>query len=248
MLKKMRIILIGAAILMAGVILTIIMNFVRSSMILSMGIIATNQIQSAVKWIFSIVGGSITCIGLSQFVISTVKRAKQYLIVKKGQSFRSKTSSTGEIRDQLKIMKNYRTGLSDDIDDCLRQLDQIDSILSRFDQLITTNTADAVSGSKVGLEEIRQTLNANFKWVINSSIAAGNGSSNATEQCRDKIQRAIGANSRVLEEGEKFLSELADNISKDDASGVTVKLNAWMKTISEQNKQSRILGDEKYEN
>lgn len=134
--------------------------------------------------------------------------------------------------------------LSGDIDDCLGQLDRFNNIMSRFDRLITTNSADQVSGSRVGLEEIGQTLNVNFKWVINSSIAAGDD----TSDCHRKICRAIESNNAILNKGDDFLSELADNISSDLASGITIKLDAWMRTLSEQNKNSRILGDENDEN
>jgi hypothetical protein len=145
-------------------------------------------------------------------------------------------------------MKIERPKLNKEIDNCLEQLDSINRKFERFDHLIKSNEAVSVSGARVGLVEIEKTLCTNFKWVINSSIAADEDDSSIADkfydQCRNRIRRVIDANNQSLDKGSQFLLEIADNISQIETGRNTILLDAWLETIRNQNKQS-LIGDEK---
>jgi hypothetical protein len=248
-MKRARFLLIGTGCLLAALLAWVVLKSLRTSMIVEFGVIFANTVRSVVLWTLVTVGLVAVAIGLYQLIRGAARDSSKDKLRRSSLAYRAKTSGQKEIRDQLMIMKEVRPRLSSAIDRCLGQLDSMASQFDRFDQLITSNDADAVSGARVGLEEIESTLCANFRWVINSSIAAEDGDSPETDafydQCTDRIDRAVKRNDEALEKGNQFLLELADNISQT-GTGDTTMLDAWLETIRAQNKQSLIrMGDER---
>jgi len=244
-LKKSESLYIGAASLMIALLTWIVLKAVRTSMIISIGIIATNYISTGLVWLFGLIGITMTGIGLYQLI----KGSSQDRLKKSSLAYRSKTSGQEEIRDQLKIIIATRPKLRQEINDCLNQLDSVKSMYDRFNQLIKSNEAEFVSGAIVGLKEIERTVCSNLKWVINSSIAAEEDYSSATDkfydQSRERIRQVIDANDLIIDKGNEFLLALADNISQMDASSATTLLDSWLEVIREQNEQSTIMGGRK---
>jgi hypothetical protein len=215
------------------------MRAVRTSMIVQIGIIATNTVKGVLFWLFIAVGVLVTGVGLYRLVKGIREDSSRDRLTKNSLAYRAKSSGPKEIRDQLMTLKGLRPKLSELIDKCLGQLDVIAGQLARFDQLVASNDAQGVSGARVGLEEIERTLISNFKSVINIGIAASAGESSETDaRCTEMIERAVAANAKALEKGNQFLLEIADNISKFVSD--TTMLDAWLKTIRDQNKLSLI--------
>lgn len=245
MQKKGMSLYVGVFSLVLTLLILIILEVARISMILSIGIVATDNIRAILVWFFGTIGVIFTGIGLYQLVKgSALERLK-----KSSLAYRAKTSGQKEIREQLEIMMGMRPKLRGEISRCLDQLNALNSQLNRFNQLIKSNEAESVSGAIVGLKEIEQTLCFNFKGVINSSVAAEEDSSAATDknykESRARIRHVIEANSFVLDKGNEFLLAIADNISQIEAGSDTVLLDSWLKVIREQNKQSMIALEEK---
>lgn len=213
-------------------------------MIIGIGIIATDNIKASLIWGLIIIGVILTGVGLYGFIKDIVSTSSHNKLKKNSLAYRAKDSGLEEIHDQLKIMKTTRPGLVDEIDNCLKQIVDMNGIFDRFDQLIKINDANYVSGGRVALQEIEKTLCVNFRWVINSSIAADEDESPSADkfhnQCRERIFKVTEANSLILDKGNEFLLALADNISQAGAKGNTDVLDSWMDTIHEQNKKSTI--------
>jgi len=249
MFKQAKFLLVGVSCLLIALLLWAVLKSLRTSMIVEFGVVATNAIRSVLLWVFVIAGLVAIAMGLYRLITGIVRSSSKDRLKKSSLAYRAKTSGQKEVRDQLMIMKEVRPRLSSVIDVCLGQLDGMASQFARFDQLITSNDAEAVSGARIGLEEIESTLCANFKWVINSSIAAEDSDSPETDafydQCVDRIERVVKANNHALEKGNQFLLELADNISQI-GTGDTTMLDAWIETIRDQNKRSLVwMGDVK---
>jgi hypothetical protein len=244
-MKRAKILIAGVGCLLVAVLVWVVMRSTRTSMIVDIGIVATNTLSQVLFWIFMVPGAIAIAIWLYQQISAVRKSSSEDRLKKISTSYRAKESGQKEVRDQLTTMKEIWPKLSGKIDECLKQLDGINSQYDRFDHLIASNDAQAVLGGRAAFEEIEKTLVSNLKWVINIGIAADSSDSLATDtQCIEKIERAIRENSRVLEKGNEFLNALVDNISKG-ATSKTFEVDAWLKTISDQNQQSLIgMGDE----
>jgi hypothetical protein len=243
MLKKIKLLFFGTGSLIIAGLISVFLKAIRVSMIISFGIVATNSISTVLVWTFILPGVSLILFGGTQVVRIAIKQSIETKLKKLSLDYRAKSSGQEEVREQLLVMKIDRPKLQAEIDDCLEQLNSINRKYGRFDQLIKSNDADAVSDSRIGLVEIEQTLVTNFKWVINTSIAADEDSSSDTDtfydQCRKRIQQVLNANSKALDKGSQFLLDIADNISQIE-TGNTTMLDAWLKTIRDQNKKSLI--------
>jgi hypothetical protein len=247
--KRARFLLVGTSCLLVALLVWAALKPLRTTLIVEFGVVAANTIRAAAVWTLVAIGLVAVTIGLYQLLKGAARDSSKDRLKRSILAYRAKTSGQKEIRDQLLIMKEARPKLSSAIDRCLGQLDSMTSQFDRFDQLITSNDADAVSGARVGFVDIDNTLCANFKWVINSSIAAEDDDSPEADafydQCTDRITEAVKRNNEALEKGNQFLLELADNISQT-GTGDTTMLDAWLETIREQNKQSLIrMGDVK---
>jgi hypothetical protein len=244
--KKHKFLFIGIGCLVIAALVWVIMKSARTSMIVDIGIVATNNVTKVLFWIFAVPGAIAIVIWLYQRIDAARKSSSEDRLKKSSKAYRAKTSGQKEIRDQLMIMKEVRPRLSGEIDKCLEQLDGIASQFGRFDQLITSNDAESVVGARIGFEDIEKTLCANFKWVINSGIAADDSDSPESDafyaQCIERIERVVRANNHALEKGNQFLLEIADNISQLGRTDNTTMLDAWLQTIRDQNKQSLLIG------
>ena len=241
-MKGVKSLVAGVASLLLAMLIWVALNALRTSMILAIGIIATNNIGMVLLGALATVGSVAIAWGLYQLVPDIVRNSSEGKLRKSSLAYRAKSSGPKEVRAQLLIMKEARPRLAAEIDRCLEQLDDISSLFSRFDQLIRSNEAETVSSARVGLEEIERTICANFKWVINSVIAADADDTPETKvfynQCIERIDRVVAANSRALDKGNQFLLEIADNISL--IASDTTLLDAWIETIRAQNEQSLI--------
>lgn len=243
--KKSTLLYTGIGSLVLALLVSIILSAARTSMIVSIGIVATDSIKTVLLWPLILIG--IVSIGVAarQHVKDAINDSSKNKLNKISMAYRAKTSGQKEIREQLGIMMNSRPSLSIEIKNCIHQLDDVSSMFDRFDRLITVNEAKSVEGAKVGLDEIEQTVCSNMKWVINSSIAAEDDHLSETDtfyaKSRRTITKVINANESIISKGNEFLLALADNISKNEASINTTLLDAWLETIRDQNKQSTIM-------
>ena len=249
MLNYLKLLFFGAGSLLLAGLISVILKAARVSLIISLGIVATNTLGTVLVLVFVIPGSTLMLISATQMVRKAIVKSIQTKLKRLSLDYRAKSSGQEEVREQLNIMKVDRPKLKSEIEECIQQLDNIQRKYERFDQLIKSNEADAVSGARDGLMEIEQTLVQNFKWVINSSIAADEDASIDTDtfydQCRSRIRKVIENNGRALDKGNQFLLDIADNISQIETGSNTTMLDAWLKTIRDQNKKSLIGGDEK---
>jgi len=163
------------------------------------------------------------------------------------RAFPIKKAST--TRQQLVEIQAKRPKLGEEINRSLAQLGTVEQLLDNFDMLMQVNgiAAKPIEGAKAALNAIEETLCANFRWVINLSIAAGDlpeDTDHFYDQCRLRIRYALDANRTALDKGGDFLIALADNISQVakqiNSDRHSTLIDAWIKTIEDQNEQSTI--------
>ena len=230
-----------------SLLLGLILSASKTGLIIRQGIVAANR-TILLAWLLPAAAGAIF---LLPAVTSLVRRRKELAAVRPSDSRFSRAFLTrSNTRAQLIEIQAKRPKLAGDVDHCLEQLSAVGRLLDRFDALVKTNgiAAKPIEGAKAALKAIEETLCSNFRWVINLSIAAGEDGAPATDrfydQCRQRIQYAMGANRAVLDKGGDFLIALADNISQVakqiNSDRHSSLIDAWIQTITEQNQQSTI--------
>lgn len=242
-MKGNKLLIVGLGCLLSAVLIWIVLKTLRASMIVEFGIVTTNTIRTVLLGGFVAAGLVATFIGLYLLVTDTIKNSSEDRLRKSNLAYRAKTSGPKEVREQLMILKGVRPRLSQKINECLEQLDDMASQFARFDQLIKINDAEAVKGSMVGLKEIEGTLCTNFKFIISSVIATDDDETPETnafyDKSADRIDEVLAANSRVLGKGNELLQEIAANVSQPEAGGDTILSDAWIDSIRSQ-KQARM--------
>ena len=191
-----------------------------------------------------------TCFTAPAVVAIARTKEKKVPLLPSDSRFSRAFLTRANTRDQLIEIQVKRPKLAGDIDQCLEQLSAVGRLLDRFEVLVKTNgiAAKPIEGAKDALKAIEETLCVNFRWVINLSIAADEDGHPATDrfydQCRQRIQHALYANRTALNKGGDFLIALADNISQVakqiNSDRHSSLIDAWIKTIEEQNEQSTI--------
>ena len=117
--------IVGICCLLMALVIWIVLAAVRASMIVQIGIIATNTVRGVLFWIFIALGVLIAGIGLRRLVKGIMEDSSRDRLSKNSLAYRAKSSGPKEIRDQLLTLKGLRPRLSELIDKCLGQLDVI---------------------------------------------------------------------------------------------------------------------------
>ena len=230
-----------------SLLLGLVVSASKTNLIIRQGIVAAER-AILLAWLLPAIPGLLL---LVPAVVSHVRERERKAAVKPQDSRFSRAFLTrSNVRQQLIEVQVKRPKLAGDVDQCLEQLSAVGRLLDRFDALVKTNglAARPVEGARVALKAIEETLCSNFRWVINLSIAADEDGSAVTDrfydQCRQRIRHALGANRTALDKGGDFLIALADNISQVvgqlNADRHSSLIDAWIKTITEQNQQSTI--------
>ena len=237
----------GVLFLGLSLFLWIVLSASKTNLIIKHGIVSANR-MILLGWLLPVLAGGILLIP----AVASHIRSQKRLAAEKPQDNRFSRAflTRANTRDQLIEIQVKRPKLANDIDQCLEQLSAVGRLLDRFDVLVKTNgiAAKPIEGARVALKAIEETLCSNFRWIINLSIAADEDGSTVTDrfydQCRRRIQYAQQANRTALDKGGDFLIALADNISQvanqissDRHSSL---IDAWIKTITEQNRESTI--------
>ena len=238
MFAKKGFLIAGVVGIILSIIVWLIMQAVRASLIVQLGIIGANNVRLISVLAVLVVSLVLILIGLP----NAIKYIKSNMSKKKlkdmGAEYRSKDSGPEEIREQLDLIMRQRTVLAGKIDRCIAQLDEIQQQLNRFDRLIKINEADALAEAREALEETQSTVCSNLKWVINSSVAATNHDPHANDRLGDIINDVIAVNKALLNKDEEFMLDLADHLSQVKDDGYTFQLDAWRETISSLNQKS----------
>jgi hypothetical protein len=225
-----------------GMILSVIAWFLiqayRAALIVQLGIIGANNMRIIPPAALLSVSLILFLIGLFGVIKDIRSKAAEKRLHNLGLHYRSKDSGPEEIRGQLGLMMGQRKELTGKIDRCMSQLDEIAKQLDRFDRLIQINEAGALAGAREALEETQNTVCANLKWVINSSIASSEHDPTALARLGENIGEVITVNETLLDKDEEFLLDLADHLSQIKGEGQTFQLDAWRETISSLNQKS----------
>ena len=227
-----------------GIILSIIawfaMQAYRASLIVTLGIIGANNARLIPSLVFLAVSLVFILIGLPAVIKDIRSKTAEKRLHDLGSQYRSKHSGPEEIREQLSLVMGQRTELTGKIDKCISQLDEIEKQLDRFDRLIKINEAGALADAREALEETQRTICSNFKWIINSSVAASEHDQVAINRLAENIREVIEVNEALLDKDEEFLLDLADHLSQIKGEGQTFQLDAWRETISSLNQNSQM--------
>jgi len=209
-------------------------------MIIGMGIVAAKMVSMISFWILLLAGAVLFLMGLRiklEKISGVIAENKQK---RASLGSQQKSLKLADVCKSLQQIKRERPKLASEMDDCLEQTFLLEDLLKRFDDLIRRNNATVVSGARSALEEVERLICGSFDWVINNSLAVGEDGRPDTDifydKCREKIKRALNINQDRLDEGNEFLLDLADNVSEGSFSKNSVRFEAWVETVREQNK------------
>lgn len=215
-----------------------IMQALRASLIVQLGIIGANNVRLIPTAILGVLGLILIILGLIGLIRDMKEASSKKKLQEIGLDYRSKDSGPQEIRQQLGLMLSQRPVLAAKIDRCIAQLDEIVQQLDRFDRLIKINEASALSDAREALEETERTICSNLKWIINSSVAASDHDAAALARLDENILEVTAVNKTLLDKDEEFLLDLADHLSQVKGEGQTFQLDAWRETIGSLNQKS----------
>ena len=245
--RKSKAPIAGIVFFALALLLWLAMSAARGNMIIRLGVVATDRAILAAWLLPALIGFLFLVPGLVSLARGRKKKA-----ARKEQDHRFSRAflTRSNTREQLIEVQVKRPKLAADVEQCLEQLSAVGRLLDRFDVLVKTNgiAAKPIEGAKVALKAIEETLCSNFRWVINLSIAADEDGSALTDrfydQCRQRVRYALDANRTALDKGGDFLIALADNISQVaqqiNSDRQSSLIDAWIKTITDQNRQSTI--------
>lgn len=231
-------VIVGVVGIIISVITWYIMQANRTSMVIKFGIIGANNIQK-----FSFLG--ILIISILFIIIGLpglIKEYKYNLAERKMSSislnYRSKKSGPEEIREQLVLMQDQRFEIKEKIGICITQMEEIEDQVERFSHLIKINEAESLTSAIEAIEETRDTVCSNLRWIINSNIAVSEKDTVAFDKLGENINKVIQLNKALIDKDEEFLLTIADYLSQVEDEEQTFQLDAWRETIKTMNQKS----------
>jgi hypothetical protein len=239
--KKSAFIGIGGSLLLAALLVSLLMKALRTSLLIKLGVTGANALTAGLVWGLALLGLVFVIIGLCRFIMQ--QRIKHSALTRQKSALENQQKSLqlDVVRKQIVQVQEERPKLRPDMEKCLEQTGRISDQLKKFDGLIKRSggQGQALSGARAALEEIERLLCQNFDWVINSALVAGEDGSPTTDKyydrCRARVQKALEANNKLLDQGNEFLFDLADNISETSTPEGSARIDAWIETIREQN-------------
>ena len=238
MTAKRGFLIVGAIGVILSIVTWFVMQALRASLIVRLGIIGANNARLIPSIAMLAVGLILILIGLPGVIKDLRSRSARMKYQSLGSHYRSKDSGPEEIRAQLGLMMSQRTGMAGSIDRCISQLDEIEKQLERFDRLIKINEAGALADAREALEETQHTICSNLKWIINSGIAASEHDQLAISRLGENIRQVVEVNEALLDKDEEFLLNIADHLSQVKGGDQAFQLDAWRETISSLNQKS----------
>ena len=235
-------VMIGAIGIVIAIITRYIMQASRTSMVIKFGIIGANNIQKYSFLVIFIISILILIIGLP----GLIKEYKNNLAERKMSSislnYRSKKSGPEEIREQLVLMQNQRVEIKEKVGICITQIDEIEDQVDRFRHLIKINEAESLNSAIEAIEETRDTVCSNLRWIINSNIAVSDNDTTALNKLGENMNKVIVLNKALIDKDEEFLLTVADFLSQVDDKEHTFQLDAWRDAIKNMNQKSLMGG------
>jgi hypothetical protein len=237
-LSKRYPVIIGTIGIVISVISWYIMQANRTSLVIKFGIIGANNIQKFSFLVIFIISILFIIIGLP----GLIKEYKNDLAERKMSTitlnYRSKKSGPEEIREQLVLMQDQRFEIKEKVGICITQIDEIEDQVDRFGHLIKINEAEALTSAIEAIEETRDTVCSNLRWIINSNIAVSEKDATALDKLGENINKVIELNKALIEKNEEFLLTIADYLSQVDDKDQTFQLDAWSEAIKKMNQKS----------
>lgn len=229
---------IGAIGIVISVITRYIMQASRTSLVIKFGIIGADNIQKFSFMIIFIVSIFFIIIGLP----GLIKEYKNNLAERKTSTitlnYRSKKSGPEEIREQLVLMQEQRFEIKEKIGICITQIDEIENQVDRFSHLIKINEAESLTSAIEAIEETRDTVCTNLRWIINSNIAVSEKDTAALDKLGENVNKVIELNKALIDKDEEFLLTIADYLSQVNDNEQTFQLDAWREAIKTMNQKS----------
>jgi Protein involved in chromosome segregation, interacts with SMC proteins len=236
--KRYYPVIIGTVGVVMSVITWYIMRASRTSLVIKYGIIGADDIQKYSFLVILIISILFIIIGMPGLIKEVRNNRAERKMSTMTLNYRSKKSGPEEIREQLVLMQDQRFEIKDKIGICITQIDEIENQMDRFGHLIKINEAESLTSAIEAIEETRDTVCSNLRWIINSNIAVSEKDAATLNKLSENINKVIELNKALIEKDEEFLLTIADYLSQIDDKEQVFQLDVWCEVIKKMNQKS----------
>ena len=237
-MKGLRV--LGIILLILGIIGVLSTVFAGSALIVSLGVRALSGITVASY----VVGGLGVLSLLTGSLVPAARMLKQRKqnrlleqneqIDKKDFSEYAKDSLNPEkTRVRFEQIRKHNPNLSNLVDQCLEQMDRMDTYQSRHESLIDANEAIYLNDTIEILDNSEKRMCRNFRNIINCCILIENTDGKQEDLDRDIVSSSLKDNEDELEAVSTLLKYSVQYINNYNRNGVSDRreLDAWIKVM-----------------
>lgn len=233
----------GAILAILGAVGAVLRLTFETAIIISLGIHAVSFLTTAAGFAIGIGGTS--------FVLSFVPQIKQRLEQgRENRLLRAKIASDNEdtadyeadslnpekVRVRLLQLKSKNPNLTEIMEVCLVQKDEIDKYQGQLDKLIQANEALYLNDIPAVLDSAEERMCANFRDIINCCLLVEDNNKSISERNQRIVDEAVQANSEELNAVAVLLDRSVEYINNYNRKGISDRseLDAWIKTMEDE--------------
>ncbi|MCR5418607.1 MAG: hypothetical protein K6E84_06800 [Lachnospiraceae bacterium] len=126
------------------------------------------------------------------------------------------------------------SSVSEDINECIRQLLTMDDYQDKLQKLLETNGADTLYDTEDVLDQAEQGILRNVRKVINYMEVSDSDKSEDTGRIAERLSECLSQNREILRQSQEFVFALTEYLNRQGDSGNDVSmLEIYKKTILE---------------
>lgn len=244
--------IIGALLVVLGVIGIITTSMATPALIVSIGVKAISTL-SVLSIVTTCVGGGVFALGFVPNIINLINSSNNQKMIKGKVEERQKTFdeyakdslNPEKTRERLDDLKESNRELTPIVDKCINQMDRMDKLQDRYKTLIEANDAIYLNDTISVIDDAEKRLCRNIRNIINCCILVEDGSAQLSEFDNEIIDKALKENESELENVNTLIHYAVNYINNYQQNGVTdmSELKAWidvMKTSTDDKKDLSI--------
>lgn len=229
--------IIGALLVVLGVIGIVTTSMATPALIVSIGVRAISTL-SVLSIVTTCVGGGVFALGFVPNIINRINSSNNQKMIKGKVEERKKTFdeyakdslNPEKTRERLDDLKESNQGLTPIVDKCVNQMDRMDKLQERYKTLLEANDAIYLNDTISVIDDAETRLCRNIRNIINCCILVEDGSAQLSDFDNEIIDKALNENESELENVNTLIHYAVNYINNYQQNGVTdmSELKAWI--------------------
>ncbi len=213
------------------------LSALNGPLIIALGVRAASVLTTAV----GVLGGGLFLLSSAdlirgaakQYRIASDEKKTQMLSVEADDIPQEDMTSPEATRERLNRIKSSSPRLAGLMDSCLAQLDRMDELQRRQQELLSLNQAAYLKDTVGTLNTVEREICLNLRGVVNQCIIAGDGADVSRIDTK-KVDDILTQNKQLLDQSKELLVVSADWIDKynsQEGGADRSLLDNWIKVI-----------------